>query len=154
MAISFELTAHSDAPVLQVFNTIADLRSWDAFVGVALRGPDRAIVAGDRLDVSLQVMRRELELGCIVRSLESPSRTQPAHVDIRSVDGPIDARMIGHAAPTTTGCDLTVEVHGIGRGPARILERPLELVMQRWASHQMRHLLKVAASAQRFATTS
>jgi hypothetical protein len=154
MAISFELTAHTDASVTHVFDTIADLRSWNEFLGVRLRGPERRITAGDRINATLRVMRLQIQLGCIVRSVDEPSGRQPAHVDIRSIEGPIDARMIGHATPSAAGCDLKVEIYGIGRGPAAILERPVELIMQRWAAHQMRHLLSVAASSRSFGASS
>jgi hypothetical protein len=146
MAISFELTGHSDVTVDQVFRTIADLRSWDAFVGVVLIGPQRMIATGDRLDVSVRVMGRDIRSGCVVRSVDEPTRSRGGRVDIKSVDGPIESRMIGMATPNGSGCDLSVEVHGIGRGAARMLERPVELIMQRWAAHQMRHLLAVAAA--------
>ena len=145
MAISFELKAHSDVMVDHVFHTIADLRSWDPFVGVVLVGPQRIITVGDRVDVTMRVMGREIRSGCVVRSVEEPTPTQGGRVDIKSVDGPIDSRMIGVVIPTDSGCELSVEVHGIGRGAARMLERPLEVIMERWAAHQMRHLLAVAA---------
>jgi hypothetical protein len=154
MAISFELKAHSDVTVDHVFSTIADLRSWDAFVGVVLVGPQRIIAAGDRLEVSMRVMGREIRSGCVVHLVEEPTRTQAGRVDIKSVDGPIQSRMIGMAIPNGAGCDLSVEVHGIGRGAARMLERPVELIMERWAAHQMRHLLAVAAAPQRASVIS
>ena len=46
MAIAFELQAHSDASIDQVFSTIADLRSWGSFAGVALVGPARPVMNG------------------------------------------------------------------------------------------------------------
>jgi hypothetical protein len=145
MAISFELQAHSDVPAEHVFRTIADLRSWDAFGGVSLLGPDRIVAAGDRIDVRMRVMRRDIRSGCVVRTVTEPDGDEAGFVDIRSVDGPFDSRMVGHALPRPDGCDLSVEVYGIGRGAARILEGPADLVMQRWAAHQLRHLLELAA---------
>src|SRR5438046_1157947 len=147
MAISFELEAHSDVPVDQVFRTIADLRSWDDFAGVTLVGPERTVAPGDRIDVRLRVMRREIRSGCVVRTVDEPTSTQPGYVDIRSVDGPFDSRMIGLVTPASIGCELRVEVYGVGRGAARMLERPVDLVMQRWAAHQLRHLLTLAAAS-------
>ena len=153
MAISFELAAHSDAPAEHVFRTVADLRSWDDFGGVVLVGPDRAVTVGDRIDIRLRVLRRDIQAGCVVRTVDEPTRTSPGYVDLRSVDGPFEARMTGLATPTANGCDLTVEVSGIGRGAARFLENAVDLVMQRWAAHQLRHLLAVAAKAPVLATT-
>lgn len=146
MAISFELQAHSELAVDDVFRTIADLRSWDDFAGVTLVGPDRTVVAGDRIEVRLRVMRRDIQSGCVVHTVTEPDGDRPGFVDIRSVDGPFDSRMIGHARPTATGCTLEVEVYGIGRGAARFLEAPVDLVMQRWAAHQLQHLLELAGS--------
>jgi hypothetical protein len=148
MAISFEMQAHSEAPVHHVFRTIADLRSWDAFAGVVLAGPERTVTVDDRIDVRLRVVRRDIKMGCVVRTVEEPTHNKAGTVDIRSVEGPFDARMTGIATPTATGCDIGVEVYGIGRGPARMLERPVEIVMRQWATHQMRHLLEVAAAMQ------
>jgi len=153
MAISFDLQAQSDAPVEHVFRTIADLRSWDDFGGVVLVGPDRAVTVGDRIDIRLRVLRRDIQAGCVVRTVDEPTRAQPGYVDIRSVDGPFEARMTGLATPTARGCELTVEVSGIGRGAARLLENAVDLVMQRWAAHQLRHLLAVAAKVPELATT-
>ncbi|MEY2421076.1 MAG: hypothetical protein QOI95_1143 [Acidimicrobiaceae bacterium] len=147
MAISFELQAHSEAPADHVFRTIADLRSWDAFAGVVLVGPERTVTVDDRIDVRLRVVRRDIRMGCIVRSVDEPTHDTAGSVDLRSVEGPFDARMIGLATPTSTGCDVGVEVHGIGRGPARMLERPVEIVMRQWAAHQMRHLLDLATAS-------
>lgn len=147
MAISFEMQAHSEAPADHVFRTIADLRSWQAFAGVVLVGPERTVAVDDRIDVRLRVVRRDIKMGCVVRAVDEPTHTKAGSVDMRSVEGPFDARMIGIATPTAAGCDLSVEVHGIGRGPARMLERPVEIVMRQWAAHQMRHLLALAVSA-------
>jgi hypothetical protein len=147
MAISFEMQAHSDAPVGQVFQTIADLRSWDAFAGVVLVGPERTVTVDDRIDVRLRVMRRDIQMGCVVSAVDEPTHDQAGSVDLRAVDGPFDARMIGLVAPAADGCDLSVEVYGIGRGPARLLERPVEVVMRQWATRQMRHLLALAATS-------
>src|SRR5437763_2928532 len=116
MAISFELQAHSPASAEHVFRTIADLRSWDEFGGVMLAGPDRPVTVGDRIEIRLRVLRRDIQSGCVVRTVDEPMRTQPGYVDLRSVDGPFDARMTGLATPARGGCDLTVQVHGIGRG--------------------------------------
>jgi hypothetical protein len=146
MAISFEMQARSEASVDKVFRTFADLRSWDAFFGVVLVGPQRAVTVGDRIHVRLQVVRHDLRMSCRVHAVDVPTATTAGSVDIRSVEGPFDARMIGVATPTPDGCDLGVEVHGIGRGPARMLERPMEIVMRQWATRQMRHLLTLASA--------
>jgi hypothetical protein len=151
MAISFEMQAESEAPVDHVFRTIADLRSWAAFAGVEVLGPDRPVTVDDRIDVRLRIARREVRMGCVVRSVDEPTLATPGSVDLRSVDGPFDARMTGLVLPTETGCDLAVEVNGIGRGAARMLERPVEIVMRQWATHQMRHLLTLAADCVRVA---
>lgn len=147
MAISFELHAHSEAPVAHVFRTISDLRHWDEFGGVVLAGPDRSVTTGDRIDIRLRVMRRDIQSTCEVRTVDEPFGDQPGYVDIRSVDGPFDSRMIGTARMSGDGCDLSVEVYGIGRGAARMLERPVDLVMRQWAAHQLRHLLAIATDA-------
>jgi hypothetical protein len=145
VAISFELQAHAEVPAGHVFDTIADLRSWDDFGGVVLIGPDRTVTAGDRIDVRLRVVRKDITAGCVVRSIDEPTRGTPGYVDIRSVEGPFDARMTGVATPIGDECDLRVEVSGIGRGAARFLENAVDLVMQRWAAHQLRHLLDLAS---------
>jgi hypothetical protein len=147
VAISFELQAHADVPVGAVFATIADLRSWDDFGGVVLAGPDRTVAAGDRIDVRIRVMRKDITAGCVVRAIDEPTRGTPGYVDIRSVEGPFDARMTGLATPFRGGCELSVEVAGVGRGAARFLENAVDLVMQRWAAHQLRHLIEAAARA-------
>ena len=152
MAISFELQAHSDAAVHNVFRTFADLRSWDSFAGVVVLGPERTIVAGDRLDVCLRVVRRDITAGCVVRTVDEPTRRTPGYVDIRSVEGPFDARLSGTVTPVKKGCELCVQVDGVGRGPARFLETAVDLLMQRWATHQLNHLLQRAASPQAMAT--
>ena len=152
MAISFELHAHSDSPVEQVFHTFADLRSWDSFAGVVVLGPERVVVAGDRLDVKLRVVRRDLTAGCVVRTVDPPTRSTPGYVDIRSVEGPFDARLSGTVTPVRKGCDLCVQVDGVGRGPARFLETAVDLLMQRWATYQLNHLLQRAASPHAAAT--
>ena len=41
---------------------------------------------------------------------------------------------------------LAGSVHGVGRGPARMWERPMEIVMRQWATRQMRHLLALASA--------
>jgi len=145
MAIAFELQAHSDASIDQVFSTIADLRSWGSFAGVALVGPARPVMPGDRIDVRLKVVRKDIESACVVRTVDEPSHRQPGYVDVRSIEGPFDARMSGRATAAANGCDLSVEVHGIGRGAARFLEGPVEVIMHTWATHQLRHLLDVVA---------
>src|SRR5438477_6082745 len=125
MAMSFEMQVHSDLHAGHVFSTIADLRSWDTYAGVLVRGPERLVSTGDRVEISVKVMRREIQSGCLIRSVDEPLRAKPGRVDIVSVDGPFDSRMIGSVTPTKSGCDLMVEVYGIGRGAARMLERPL-----------------------------
>ena len=154
MAISFEMQASSEAPVDHVFRTIADLRSWNPFAGVVLVGPERTVAVDDRIDVRLRVVRRDIKMGCIVRAVDEPTHNKAGSVDLRSVDGPFDARMTGIVAPTADGCDLSVEVYGIGRGPARMLERPVEIVMRQWATHQMRHLLTLAAAPRQLTQAS
>ena len=147
MAISFELQAYTTAPAEHVFQTMADLRGWGAYAGVVLVGPERALAAGDRVDARVRVLQRDIRLGCVIRSIEQPSRSRPGSVDIRSVDGPFDSRLTGVVAPTGNGCELQVEMHGIGRGAARVLERPMDLLMHHWASHQLTHLLARAEAA-------
>ncbi|MEY2432234.1 MAG: hypothetical protein QOC92_1959 [Acidimicrobiaceae bacterium] len=154
MAISFEIQAQSEAPVDHVFRTIADLRSWDAFAGVELVGPERTVTVDDRIDVRLRVVRRDIRMGCVVRAVDEPTHHKAGAIDIRSLEGPFDARMIGVATPTARGCEIGVEVHGIGRGPARMLERPVEIVMRQWAMHQMQHLLALAAAPRQLTDAS
>jgi hypothetical protein len=148
MAISFELHAHSEASGDLVFHTLADLRNWDTFAGVVLAGPPREVSVDDRVDVRLRVMRRDIRMGCVVTAVDEPTPDTPGGFDVRSVEGPFDARVIGTATPTTIGCDIGVEIYGIGRGAAILLEAPVEIVMRQWATHQLRHLLGLAELSQ------
>jgi hypothetical protein len=145
MAIAFSLQAHCDAPVDHVFRTLSDTRRWATIGGVELVGPSRPVVPGDRIDARLRVLRRTVLTSCVVRRVNEPTSHQPGQVDIRSTRGPFDARMTGLATPSATGCDLSVEVRGHGRGSARLLEGPLEVLMRGWGSRQLRHLVALAA---------
>ncbi len=145
MAISLDIDARSAAPPGVVFRTVADLRCWDDFAGVTLAGPARRLVLGDRVDARLRVMRQDLTCGCEVRALSAPSDRRGGVVELRSIDGPFDAVVVGTVSAAPGGSDLRVEVHGVGRGPARVLEGPVDYVLQHWARHQLRHLLARAA---------
>ena len=145
MAISFDLDARSAARPLVVFGVMADLRSWDDFGGVALVGPQRRLQVGDRVDAALRVMRQDIRCGCLVRTLAPPSDERAGRVEIRTVDGPFEAVVEASVSAAQLGSDLRVQVHGVGRGAARLLEGPVDYVLQHWANHQLRHLLARAA---------
>ena len=145
MAISLDIDARSAAPPAVVFRTVADLRSWDDFAGVSLLGPARPLVAGDRVEARLRVMRQDIICGCAVRSVSAPTDVRSGVVELRSIDGPFEAVVIGSVASAPGGSDLRVEGDGVGRGAARLLEGPVDYVLQQWARHQLRHLLARAA---------
>src|SRR3954447_6856430 len=153
MAIAFGLQAHCDAPVDHVFRTLSDTRSWQTIAGVALVGPNRPVVRGDRVHARLRLLRRDITTSCIVEHIDEPTHDQPGSVEIRSTGGPFDAHMRGVATPNGDGCDLTVEVSSHGRGPARLLEGPLEIVMRGWGTRQLRHLVALAARTHATAAT-
>jgi hypothetical protein len=141
MAISFDLEAVSAAPAAHAFGVVSDLRCWDAFNGVVLVGPARALRVGDRVDVSLRVMRRDIRSGCRVCTVVEPRLDAAGTVEIRAIDGPFEAVVVGTVTPTGGGCAMRLEVSGVGRGAARMLEGPVDYVLRHWAAHQLRHLL-------------
>ena len=145
MAISFDLEAASDVPAEHAFELVSDLRSWDDFGGVVLVGPERMLRVGDHIDITLRVMRREICSGCTVCAVAPPRDGAAGSVELRAVDGPFDAVVVGTITPTDDGCAMRLEVSGVGRGAARLLEPPVDYVLRHWAGHQLRHLLALVA---------
>jgi hypothetical protein len=90
-------------------------------------------------------MRQDITCGCEVRSLNAPTDRRAGVLELRSIDGPFDAVVVGTVSTAPGGTDLRVEVHGVGRGAARLLEGPVDYILQHWARHQLRHLLARAA---------
>jgi len=147
MAIAYELHVESADPPSRVFATVADLTQWDEYIGVRVRGPQRAVVAGDRIDVGLRVASVDIQCTFFVDRVESPDDGRAGFVTMGATDGPVVGTVAGSVIGLHHGgCMLSVAVEGQGRGPVRFLERPLTLVVSRWAVHQARHILRVAAA--------
>jgi hypothetical protein len=147
MAISYELHAESAEPPARVFAAVVDLSRWDAYIGVRIRGPQRAVVAGDRVDVGVRVAGVDVQCSFFVDVVEPPVDGRAGRVAMGATEGPV----VGTVAGSVVGMDLggsmlTVAVEGQGRGAVRFLERPLTVILAKWATHQTRHILALAAA--------
>jgi hypothetical protein len=148
MAITIALEGASPRPATHLFETVIDVRNWDDYIGVTLVGPLGPIAVGDRVEITLVVARQTIRCGMRAEVVERPSGPTPGTILLRTVDGPVDGQLTAHVTPTPgSGSVVDVAVNGVVRGPARLVERPLEAIARRWAVHQLHHLLAVALSA-------
>jgi hypothetical protein len=147
MAISYELHAESAEPPARVFDAVVDLSRWDSYIGVRIRGPQRAVVTGDRIDVGLRVASIDIQCAFFVDLVEPPGDGRAGRVAMGAVEGPVVGTVAGSVVGTDLGGSmLTVAVEGQGRGPVRFVERPLTVILSKWAVHQTRHILSLAAA--------
>jgi hypothetical protein len=145
MAISYELHAESAEPVARVFDAVVDLSRWDAFMGVRVQGPQRAVAVGDRIDIGLRVATVDIQCAFFVDVVELPVEGRAGRVAMGAVEGPVVGTVAGSVVGTAAGGSmLTVSVEGQGKGPVRFLERPLTVILSKWAVHQTRHILALA----------
>ena len=144
MAIAIDLSVTADVEPAVALATVRRLSCWDDFVGVRLLGVlDRPLDVGDDVDVAVDVAGRTIGVRCTVVVVSGGS------VELRTTAGPLDATVVGTVTSAAGGRSsvLRLAVEGRARGPARLLERPLEAIGRRWAAHQVAHLARTAAEA-------
>ena len=140
MGISIEVSATSSSVTQALFETVIDLRCWTEHIGVRVRGPARPMVLGDEVDVAISVAGRSIGATCVVELIDP----NPARLTMRTIAGALDGELVGSIVEHGGASLLQVALRGRGRGPVRLIEKPLELVVRPWVVHQVDHLIRTA----------